>query len=157
MKRAAGLLMLALAIGFAAGAAARAKKFRYLSERWNQRVDMTAIELACLQSAYRACEPVTLHKGRLVATEIRADARATHIRVTVQVKRLGRTEEAPSLRELEAAGSFVYRYWREHLMRRTVPPASGCPVTIDLKEGSKVVYREIRDTNGRRGFQNPQI
>ena len=157
MRRAGWLIVPALAAGLGLGAAAKGLKFPYLPERWNRSAEITEIELACLQSAFRAQEPLTLRRGVLAATEIDPQARATHIRLTVQVKRLGAAAQELEARELELACETVYRHWRERLMKRPVPPASECPVTIDLAENSKVLYREIRNADGRRGFHKPAI
>jgi len=157
MKRTAWLLVLVFAAGLALGAARSAKKFRYLPERWNRVVRTTEMELSCLRSAFRAAEPVVLRRGVLAATEIRPEARATHLRLTVTVRRLGPADRPVPATELSSACAAAYRYWREELLRRPIPPAPECPVTIDLKEGSKTIYREVHDRTGRRGFENPPV
>lgn len=59
MKRTALLVLLALGVGLALGAA-KSRKFRYLDDRWNRTVKLTEIEVACIQSQFRAQEPVVL-------------------------------------------------------------------------------------------------
>ena len=63
----------------------------------------------------------------------------------------------PSLSDLERACAAAGRYWRDELFKRPLPGAAQCPVTIDLILGTKTVYREINDRNGRRGFLNPNV
>lgn len=157
MKRAAWLLVLVVAAGLALGAAGRSGKFRYLPDRWNRAVDLTEVELSCIRSTFRASGPVVLRRGVLAATEIRPEAHATHIRLTVQIKRLAPPDRPIPVRDLEYSCAAAYRYWRETLLRRPVPPAPECPVTIDLKEGTKTIYREVHDRTGRHGFENPPV
>jgi len=154
MKRTALLVLLALGVGFAVGAA-RSKKFAFLSDRWNRVVRLTEIELACLRSCFDAREPVPLVRGQLVATEIRASVRPTHIHLAVQVKVPAGATGKPGPRDWEQACAEAYRYWRSSLLRRPIPDPSECPITIDLLLGPKTVYRQISDPKGRRGFENP--
>ena len=156
MKRTALLILLALGVGLAVGAA-RSKKFRYLSDRWNRPAGLTEIELACLRSSFTARKPLPLLRDRLAATEIRATAEPTHIHLTVRVKALGREADQPGLSDLEGACAAAYRYWRTDLFRRSIPEPTSCPVTIDLILGTKTVYRQINDGSGRRGFRNPDV
>jgi hypothetical protein len=156
MKRAAPLVLMALGAALAVGAA-RSRKFRYLSDRWNRPAGLTEIELACLRSSFTAAEPVPLLKGRLAATEIRAAAEPTHIHLTVRMKALGGEGGPPGLSDLERTCAAAYRYWRSDLFRRSIPGPKDCPVTIDLILGTKTVYRQISDESGRRGFRDPDV
>lgn len=156
MKRTALLVLLALGVGIAVGAA-RSRKFRYLSDRWNRSADLTEIELACLRSSFTAREPLPLLKERLAATEIRATAEPTQIHVTVWMKALDGDAGRFSLSDLERACGVAHAYWRTDLFRRSIPEPAACPVTIDLILGTKTVYRQINDRSGKRGFENPDV
>lgn len=155
MKRTALLVLLALGVGLALGAA-KSRKFRYLDDRWNRTVKLTEIEVACIQSQFRAQEPVVLRAGHLAAREIAAEPRARHLRVTVQVDLLGGAGKPPGPGELDAACDVAFKYWLQRRFRRSLDEGE-CPVTIDLARGAKVLYRQIRDEKGKRGFQNPQL
>ncbi|HUU59280.1 MAG TPA: hypothetical protein VMZ50_07040 [Phycisphaerae bacterium] len=156
MKRTAMLLLVALGVGIAAGAVGSGK-FKYLSDRWNRPADVTEIELACIQSAFRAEKPVPLVRDLLLATEVQADPRATHIRLTVQVQVLENPARRLAPADLAQAASAVYAHWRETLLKRSLPDQSTCPVTIDLVQGLKTLFRQIRDAKGVRGFENPDV
>jgi len=155
MKRAALLVLLVLAVGLAGAAVGR--KFPYLSDKLNRKVKLTEIELACIKSGFRARAPLVLLKDRLLATAIDAVPQASNIRLTVRVQPHAKSGKAPAGAELEAACATAYTHWRRNLLRRTIPDTNKCPVTVDLLIGSKVIYREIRDSNGRRGFENPSL
>lgn len=157
MKRVTLLVVLALGIGAALAATGRGKKFPYLPTSWNRQVRMTDAELACIRSTFHAREPVVLRKERLAAVEILPDARATHLRLTVRLKRLDDGQDALNSRDLEHASSAALAYWSRSLLRRSLPDESACPVTIDLLLGSKVLFRQIRDARGRKNFMNPPI
>ena len=157
MKRAAFGVLLAMGVGLAGGAALKGVKFRYLPASWNRTVEMTDIELACIRSAFRAAKPLVLQRGRLVATEIDAEPRATHIHLTVQVQPRHPPDEPLGPRDFERACAVAADHWCHKLLRRPVPETGRCPLTIDLVSGSKVLYRQINDAKGRRGFQNPPI
>ena len=158
MRRIALVALLTLGVGLALGAASQGKKFKFLPDRWSRPVDLTEVELACMQSAFAAEGPVSLVKDRIAATRIVPEARSTHIHLTVQVEVQGSTSEIPSPREMEAASLAVLRHWRDKLLKRPLPEdPSECPVTADLVRGQDVLYRLICDDKGRRGFENPPL
>jgi len=156
MRRTALLVLLTLGIVLALGAT-RGRKFKFLSDRWNRPANLAEIELACLRSCFEARQQVPLLDGHLSATEIRAVAQPTHLRVTVWMRASGDKARPPSLSDLERACAAAQRYWRQELFKRPLPAATQCPLTIDLILGTKTVYREINDRNGRRGFLNPPV
>jgi hypothetical protein len=157
MKRAASLVLLVLAVGVAGAAVAVARKFRYLPDNLNRKVDLTEIELACIKSGFRADQPLVLVKGSLVATEISAVPQSSLIHLTVHVKADAKSSGPPGPDDFESACTTAYTYWRRSLLRRSIPDTRKCPVTIDLVSGSRTLYREIRDGKGRRGYESPSL
>lgn len=157
MKRLACIVGLALAVGFAAGAAGMARKYAYLPETLNRKVDLTEIELACIKSTFSAQRPLVLRDKRVLANEIRATPQTNHIQLEVQVELTGSEADPIRAGELEFSCAAVYKLWRERLLKRDIPDESKCPVTIDLLTGSKVRFRQIRDQGGARGFENPEF
>jgi len=157
MKRVAWIVALALAVGFAAGAAARGKRFAYLSDELNRKVDLTEIELACIKGRFTAQRALEVRPRRIAVTEIRATPRSSHIHLEVEIELTAPARDPVRLSELEYTCAAVYKVWRERLLKRDVPEAPRCPVTIDLRADSKVRFRQIHDSKGTRGFENPQI
>jgi hypothetical protein len=158
MRRTALVVLLAAGVGLAAGAVGQSKKFKFLPDRWNRQVDLTEVELACMQSAFAAEPPLSVVKDRLTVTRIVPEVRSTHIHLMVQVTVQGNAAEPPAARELEAASQAVLRHWRDKLLKHPLPEdPSDCPVTIDLLRGQEILYRFICDDKGRRGFENPPL
>ena len=158
MRRTAWVVLLAVGVSLALGAASQGKKFKFLPDRWNRQVDLTEVELACMQSAFAAEPPLVVVKDRLTVTRIVPEAQSTHIHLTVQVEMQGGAPEVLTPRELEAASQAVLRHWRDKLLKRPLPEdPSECPVTVDLLRGQEVLYRFVCDDKGRRGFENPPL
>jgi hypothetical protein len=157
MRRTALLILLALGVGLALGAGAGGLKFSYLPPRWSRQVDITEMELACIEGRFRAQEPATLVKGRILATEIEAKPLPTHVHLKVQVKLEGTERGTLQRSELDGACTVLVHYWRDKLVRKPIPRPPVCPVTIDLIHNSKTIYRLIHNRLGRRGYVNPKI
>lgn len=155
MKRTALFVALALGVGLAIGASAREKKFKYLPDRWSRPMDITEIELACMVSSFSAEEPVPIQQGRLLATKIEAKPVSTHIQLTAQVKLIGTERGKLQKTELDAACAVLYKFWHDKLLRKPLPRPPATPVTIDLCEKSKVIYRLVHNRSGQRGYMNP--
>jgi hypothetical protein len=133
MRRTALLILLALGVGLALGAGAGGLKFSYLPPRWSRQVDITEMELACIEGL------------------------PTHVHLKVQVKLEGTERGTLQRSELDGACTVLVHYWRDKLVRKPIPRPPVCPVTIDLIHNSKTIYRLIHNRLGRRGYVNPKI